>query len=260
MRRDVPAPTRSGRAAPTDAPETDVVPDGAEARWSRRFAWPVLVAALASVPAVWLTLLEEPYATVGTTLSLLTGAVLLGETLVLFAVSDDKRRWVRRNRWLVIITVLIAVSVVLAVGPTQLLRLVRAVGALRLLRARHIVRAGRRLMGRASLDKTWERVVTGVVVAVVAAFVAVVLADPTSRSRVLLEGLLSGPGYVWAVLVAGLLLAGAVFVLVRGRARSTPSHQRGGTQGALRVGVIPGYDLGAGTTSPETDDDAPAGP
>jgi CsoR family transcriptional regulator, copper-sensing transcriptional repressor len=221
VRRDVPAPTPSGPVAATpDAEEPDVVPDGSEARWSRRFAWPVLVAALASVPAVWLTLLDEPYRSVGTVASLLTGAVLLGETVVLFAVSRDKRRWLRQHRWLVVVTVAIVVSAVLAIGPAQLLRLVRAVGALRLLRARHIVRAGRRLMGRTSLDKKWERVVTGAVVAVVAAFVAVVLADPTSRSRVLLEGLLGGPGYVWAVVVAGLLLAGAVFVLVRGRARA----------------------------------------
>ncbi|MCK0117806.1 hypothetical protein MWU57_12255 [Isoptericola sp. S6320L] len=193
--------------------------EAAEDRWQRRLAVPVLVAALVSVPAVWLTLLAEPYATVGTAVSLLTGAVLLGETVVLFVVSDDKRRWVRRNRWLVIVTAAIVVSVVLAVGPTQLLRLVRAVGALRVLRARHIVRAGRRLMGNASLDSRWERVATGTVVAVVAAFVAVVLADPTSRSRLLIEDLIGAPASVWAVVVAGALLAGAVFVLTRYRPR-----------------------------------------
>ncbi len=196
------------------------VPEDPETRWSQRFTWPVLVAALASVPAVWLTLLDEPYRSVGSVASLLTGAVLLGETVVLFAVSRDKWRWLRQHRWLVVVTTAIVISAVLAIGPVQLLRLVRAVGALRLLRARHIVRAGRRVMGRASLDKRWERVLTGVVVAVVAAFVAVVLADPTSRSRVLLEGLLGGPGYVWAVIVAGLLLGGAVLVLVRVRARN----------------------------------------
>lgn len=219
-------------------PDVDASPrteEVAEDRWQRRFAVPVVVAALASVPAVWLTLLEEPYATVGTTVSLLTGAVLLGETVVLFAVSDDKRRWVRRNRWLVLVTVAIVVCVVLAVGPAQLLRLVRAVGALRLLRARHIVRAGRRLMDNAFLGSRWERVVTGVVVAVVAAFVAVVLADPTSRSRVLIEDLLGAPAYVWAVTVAGLLLGGAVFVLARYRFRR--GEQSGRPQGARHTWV-----------------------
>jgi CsoR family transcriptional regulator, copper-sensing transcriptional repressor len=214
VRHDVPAPPRHDPDPGTTAPE-----DGPEARWSQRFAWPVLVAALASVPAVWLTLLEEPYSTVGTVASLLTGAVLLGETVVLFAVSRHKRRWLREHRWLVVVTVAIVVSAVLAVGPAQLLRLVRAVGALRLLRARHIVRAGRRVMGYATLDKKWERVLTGAVIAVVAAFVAVVLADPTSRSRVLLEGIVGGPGYVWAVVVAGLLLGGSVLVLLHGRSR-----------------------------------------
>lgn len=204
-------------------PDVDTSPgteqEAAGDRWQRRFALPVIVAAVASVPAVWLTLLQEPYATVGTAVNLLTGAVLLGETVVLFVVSDDKRRWLWKNRWLVVVTAVMVVSVVLAVGPAQLLRLVRAAGALRLLRARHIVRAGRRLMDNASLGSRWERVVTGVVVAVVAAFVAVVLADPTSRSRVLIEDLIGAPAYVWAVVVAGLLLGGAVFVLARSRFR-----------------------------------------
>jgi CsoR family transcriptional regulator, copper-sensing transcriptional repressor len=204
------------RAGPDPTDDAELRGD-AEARWARRFAWPVLVAALASLPAVWLTLLAEPYRTVGTVGSLLTGAVLLAETVVLFAVSDHKRDWVRRNRWLVIVTVAIVVSVVLAVGPTQLLRLIRAVGALRVLRARHIVRAGRRVIGQAGLTRTWSRVVTGGVVALVAAFVAVVLADPTSRSRVLIENLVGGAGYTWAVVLAGLALAAAVVVLVRPR-------------------------------------------
>ncbi|WP_240930600.1 hypothetical protein [Isoptericola sp. BMS4] len=220
MRRDRPDPAEGTPVAAVGCDE----PDGAgragrEERWARRFAWPVLVAALVSVPAVWLTLLSEPYRTVGTVGSLLTGAVLLAETVVLFVASDDKRAWVRRNRWLVVVTLAIAVSVVLAVGPTQLLRLIRAVGALRLLRARHIVRAGRRVMGQASLTTAWERVLTGVVVTVVAAFVAVVLADPTSRSRVLIEDLVGGPAYVWMVVLAGLVLSAAVFVLVRSRGR-----------------------------------------
>ncbi|WP_278235176.1 hypothetical protein [Isoptericola sp. AK164] len=212
--------TRQTRQTPRAEQAEPAEPaEQAEERWERRFAWPVIVAALASVPAVWLTLLSEPYATVGTVGSLLTGAVLLAETVVLFAVSGDKRRWVWQHRWLVVVTLAIVVSAVLAIGPTQLLRLVRAVGALRLLRARHIVRAGRRVMDHSRLDKRWERVLTGVIIAVVAAFVAVVLADPTSQSRVLLESLVGGPAYVWLVLLAGLLLSAAVFVLVRARLR-----------------------------------------
>ncbi len=204
----------------------------AEARWAHRLAVPVLVAALASVPAVWLTLLDDPYRTIGTVGSLLTGAVLLGETVVLFAVSDDKRDWLRRNRWLVVVTLAITVSVLLAIGPTQLLRLLRAAGALRLLRARHIVKAGRRVLGRSSLSRTWQRVLTGTVVAVVAAFVAVVLTDPTSRSRVLLEDVVGESAAWWAVVVAGLLLAGSVFVLACARSTDadperTPERRSG---------------------------------
>ena len=70
-----------------------------EERWEERLAIPVLVAALVSVPAVWLTLLRDPYDTVGSVVLVLTGVVLLAETVVLFAVSADKRDWVRRHRW-----------------------------------------------------------------------------------------------------------------------------------------------------------------
>ncbi|WP_216077658.1 hypothetical protein [Isoptericola sediminis] len=211
--------SRESSLEPRSSTVEDPAPEPTEDRWERRFAWPVIVAALASVPAVWLTLLSEPYSTIGTVGSLLTGAVLLSETVVLFAVSGDKRQWVRQHRWLVGVTLAVVVSAALAIGPAQLLRLVRAVGALRLLRARHIVRAGRRVMDHSRMDKRWERALTGVIVVVVAAFVAVVLADPTSQSRVLLESLVGGPVYVWIVLTAGLLLSAAIFVLVRARLR-----------------------------------------
>ncbi|MFD1716358.1 hypothetical protein [Georgenia deserti] len=206
------------------------VPDGpvdAESRWEQRLALPVLVAALASVPAVWLTLLDEPYSTVGRVGSWVTGAVLVAETVVLFVVTGDRWAWVRRNAWLIVLTAAVVVAVVLAIGPVQILRLVRAIGALRVLRVRHIIRAGRKLRGAGS-SRWWERVWTAVATLVVAAFVAVVLSDPTSRSRQLVEELLGRGWFVVAVVVAGLLLGGAVFVLMR--RRSTGGDDRDATE------------------------------
>ncbi|GAA4418822.1 hypothetical protein GCM10023169_08850 [Georgenia halophila] len=197
-----------------------------EATWEQRLALPVLIAALVSVPAVWLTLLEEPYATVGRVGSWLTGAVLVAETVVLFFVTGDKIDWLRRHVWLVLLTIGVVIAVVLAVGPAQLLRLVRLVGALRVLRVRHIVRAGRTLQDRTGLGKRWERVTTVVVTLVVAAFVAIILADPTSRTRVLIENFLGEVGFTTAVVLAGLLLGLAVFILVRNRGRSDDEADR----------------------------------
>src|SRR5699024_9282674 len=123
---------------------------GAESReqqWEERLAWPVLIAALASVPAVFLTLLGDPVSTWGVVASGVAGVVLMIEPVALFAVSTDKWAWLRRNWWLVLLAALIVLSVVLALGPVQVFRLLRAVGALRVIRVRRIVTAGR-VLGR----------------------------------------------------------------------------------------------------------------
>ncbi|MHB1063289.1 MAG: hypothetical protein ACYC1Z_02155 [Georgenia sp.] len=190
-----------------------------ESRWEERLALPVLVAALASVPAVFLTLLDDPWAMLGTGANWLSGGVLVAETVVLFAVSGDKAAWLRTHRWLMLITVAVAVAAVLAMGPVQLLRLLRVVGALRIVRAGRIVRAAqtlRRKMGLDGVSSKWVSVLAGVLVA---AFVGVVLADPTSQSRQMLESVVSGPTGTIVVVIAGLLLGGATYVVMRQRQR-----------------------------------------
>lgn len=190
-------------------------------RWEQRLAWPVLIAALASVPAVFLTLLDGTAEVAGNVVNWVSGAVLVAETVVLAALSRDKHAWVREHRALIVLTLVLVPAVVLAVGPVQLLRLVRVVGALRFLRARRIFRAASTLRDRAGLTGWTSKVLSVVAAVLVAAFVAVVLADPSSRSRQLAEqGLerLGGSGlYVAAVLLAGALLAGATWVAARGR-------------------------------------------
>ncbi|HSJ21357.1 MAG TPA: hypothetical protein VK964_12350 [Nocardioidaceae bacterium] len=191
-----------------------------EDHWEERLALPVIIAALASVPAVFLTLLDSPYETVGNVVNWLSGAVLVAETAVLFAVSQDKWEWIRRHKWLLLLTVGVILGVVLAIGPVQLLRLLRVVGALRLVRAGRIVKAARIMRDRLGLTGQWSKVSSAAAALLVAAFVGVVLADPTSRSRRLLEQSLSGTSQVVLSLLAGAVLAVATFVVVRRQQRN----------------------------------------
>jgi CsoR family transcriptional regulator, copper-sensing transcriptional repressor len=192
--------------------------DARAARVAERLSVPVLVAALASIPATFLTLLDGAYQTAGTALNGASGVVLVAETVVLLAVAEDKRAWLRRNRWLVALAVAIVPAVLFAVGPVQLLRVLRVAGALRILRVRRILKAGRILRTRHGFTSGWERVVTFVITLVTAAFVAIVLADPTSRSRELLD-VAAGRLGVAGILVAGLLLGIATYVVRVNRQR-----------------------------------------
>lgn len=188
-----------------------------EEKWERKLAIPVLVAALASVPAVFLTLLDPPYETVGTVINWVAGGVLIAETVVLFAVSGDKVGWVKRHRWLVALTIAVIIAVVFAIGPVQLLRLLRVVGALRIIRAGRIIKAGRLLQERMGLTGKWSRVPAIFASVLVAAFVAVVLSDPTSQTRTIIENLIGQTGGTVLAVVAGFILAAATFIVMRQR-------------------------------------------
>jgi CsoR family transcriptional regulator, copper-sensing transcriptional repressor len=211
----VSATARDAARLPDEAADAHEAEDRAE-RVARKLAVPVLIAALASIPATFLTLFEGTLATTGNALNAASGAVLVAETVVLLALADDKRAWLRRNRWLVGLTVVVVPAVVFAVGPVQILRLARVVGALRIIRVRRIFKAGRIIRERHGLDGRWGRWLTVGVTLLTAGFVAVVLADPTSRSRQILDdtlGRFSTPGIV----LAGLLVAAATYVVLRDR-------------------------------------------
>ena len=127
----------------------------------------------------------------------------------------------------VLLAVLIVLSVVFALGPIQVFRLLRAIGALRVIRVRRNVKAGR-ILGRrvSSGPDRWPAVAASVLVAV---FVGVVLADPTSTTRNLLVGGLLPEGWMVPIAVlAGLVLAGATFVVVRSRDQRRGGGCRGG--------------------------------
>ncbi|MGY2081981.1 hypothetical protein [Modestobacter sp. SYSU DS0657] len=189
-----------------------------EERWERRLALPVLVAALASIPAMFLTFAGGTLGTAGRTIDAVSGLVLVAETVVLLAVAEDKRAWLRAHRGMVLLTVGVVVAIVLAVGPVQVLRLIRTVGALRVLRAGRIVRAARVLAARIGLAGRGAHLFAGIAGTLVAVFVGVVLADPTSRSRSLLTavvGPIGTPAVVVLSVLAGALLGGATYLLAR---------------------------------------------
>jgi CsoR family transcriptional regulator, copper-sensing transcriptional repressor len=185
-----------------------------EERWERWLAWPVMIAAIISVPAVFLTLLDEPFEMIGHIGLWATSVVLVFETVVLFLVSPKKVEWLRRNWWLVGLTILVIVGVVFSIGPMQILRLLRSVGALRVLRAKQVAKAGHSLQ-KTSSSRWWRHLGTLLATLVVSAFVVVALVDEESPVRSFLDDLV---GEEWAVptaIGAGLLLFGATYLLVR---------------------------------------------
>ena len=185
-------------------------------RLARRFAVPVLIAALASVPAVFLTLFADPWRSIGTGLNSVSGAVLILETVVLLALAEDRRAWLRRNRWLVALAVAIVPAVVFAIGPVQLLRLARLFGALRILRVGRILKAGRIVRERTGMDQGVQRVIAVAVSVLCAGFVALVLLDPTSSSSQLVDRAVDRLGVI-GVLLAGAILAAATYVVATRR-------------------------------------------
>ena len=191
-----------------------------EERWQERLALPVLIAALASVPAMFLSIAEGAIGAAGYVIDLLSGLVLVAETVILLVVAENKRAWIRGHLGLIVLTLVVIVAVVFALGPVQVLRLVRTVGALRILRARRIVKAARSLRARLGFTGRLSSVFAFGAGLLVAVFVGVVLADPTSVSHGLLAGLIGEVGPTVVVLTsvaAGLLLGLATFLLARDR-------------------------------------------
>lgn len=196
---------------------TDTHPDRTETL-EQRFAVPVILAALAAVPAMFLTSMEGAPAVAGNVVNYVSLAVLTAESLVLFILAGDRRQWLREHKFMVLVALGTIPAVVLAVGPVQVLRLVRFIGALRVLRVRRIIRAGRILRRRAGLTGPVGTAVVVVATLLSAGFVASVLADPTSYSRQFLERTVGSVGTV-PVIIAGAILAGATVVVWRARRR-----------------------------------------
>lgn len=166
-----------------------------------------------------LTTLEGLPARLGTAVNVATMVVFVSETLVLLALTADRRRWLRRHRLPVAVTLASIPAVLFALGPVQVLRLVRLVrfvGAVRILRVRRIVKAGRLLRDRAGLTGWAWRTTTLLLSLAAALLVAVVLADPSSTTRQAIDAAVGRLGFL-VVLLAGALLGGATYVVARAR-------------------------------------------
>lgn len=188
--------------------------DELQDRWETRLAWPVLVAALLSVPAVFLSLLDEPFEIVGSVALHLATAVLVFETVVLFLISPKKVAWVLRNWWLIGLTIATILAVIFSIGPMQLFRTVRGVGALRVLRAKQVAKAGESLANKGrSRRRRWFGQILATVV--VGAFVVLALVVPESEARSSLESFVGEEGVPFAAAAAGLLTVVVMYFLVR---------------------------------------------
>lgn len=192
------------------------------ARWEQRFFWPVIIASVAAIPAMFLAMLDGPAAIAGEVVNYATMLVFAAETVVLLALAGDKRRWVREHWVIVAITLATIPAVILALGPVQVLRLlrfVRALGALRIIRVGRILKAGKILYKRSGLTGIAQTALAIAVTVLAATFVAIVLSDEESESRQVLEAALERVPLGWpiAVVAAGLIIGAATFVVARFR-------------------------------------------
>lgn len=215
-----------------------------EQRWQERLAMPVLIAALVSIPAVFLSFLSGPWADAGRVINFLSGLVLVGETLILLVIAPDKIAWFKRHLWLVVLTILIVLGVVFALGPVQLFRLIRLIGALRILRTGRIIKAGRLLSGR--IDGAWNRFAALGVSILVAIFVAATLADPSSTVRGLLRNVLPFQFGPIAIVISGLVLAGATFIVLFDRSSADDTSDDGDGESSGSTGGGKNEETGSG--------------
>ena len=189
-------------------------------RAEQRLTGPVILAALASIPAVFLTTMDGTAETIGEAINMVSLVIISAETVVLFWLADDKWDWIRRRWWLIAIAVVAILAAVFALGPAQLLRLVRSVGALRVMRVSRIFKAGKILHTKMGLSGPVKTGLVVLLTLLAAAFVGVVLTDPLSESRQFAEQVLDVVGPA-GVVAAGAILAAATWVALRYNGRSS---------------------------------------
>ena len=182
---------------PSQAPEETLTE-----RIERRLTVPVLVAAVVSVPAVFVAAWGSGgWAVAGIVIDALAGALLWFEWIILLLLADNKREWLKRHRASLAIIVVTVPAVIFTLGPFQLLRIIYSIATLRLLRVRRIISAGRVVQRRLELRGYPKYLLAIGVSALCLVFSAVLLFDPNSN--------------VWAVaeLVAGQIKVGPVAIV-----------------------------------------------
>lgn len=223
-----------------DEPESPV--EGSAPRRDRaaeleeRFSLPVIVAAIASIPAVFLSMMDGAAQVVGNVVNYATLAVFAAEFLTLLWAAEDKRRWVREHKFVILVLLAAIPAVILFVGAVQALRLghlitrflagithflssathamagaTRFLTGLKIARLRSLFRAFRKLRERTGL-RGWRWTAVRSAFAVLGLIaVGMVLADRESATRQFLDDFvgaygvagLVGSGLVVAALVAG---------------------------------------------------------
>jgi voltage-gated potassium channel len=103
--------------------------DDRAARMERRFAWPVLIAALFVVPVIALeeSPLGEPWDTIATVGNWTIWLTFAAELVAMLAVVPDRWRWIRRHPLDVLVVVLTPPVVPAGLQFLRLLRLLRLV-------------------------------------------------------------------------------------------------------------------------------------
>ena len=129
--------------------------------WTKRFHWPVSVAALLVLPAVAIDASEAggSLATLAEVLNRVIWLVFAAELAVLLAVAPDRRSWLGRNPLSIMIVVL---TPPFAPAVVQGFRLARLLRVLRLLRLYRTLSIGRGLLGERGLQ--WAAVLAAATV------------------------------------------------------------------------------------------------
>lgn len=177
----------------------------------------MIIAVLISIPAVFLTVWTDGgFAVAGKVIGWVSGAVLWFEAVILLMAAEHKREWLWRHKWMILVCVLTVFTLAFAAGGAQLLRFIYVIGSLRVLRAKRIITAAQVLDRRFGLGVWWRSALFTIAGLIAAVFVAVVLADPTSEYMSLITWFDHNLRLV-PILIAGLILAGATWLVVRVR-------------------------------------------
>lgn len=206
----------------------------------RRLALPVLVCAVVSVPAVFLGMWGEGRgAEIGHRVNWLAGLVLWAEWILLIALAENKLGWLRTHKWSTFVAAVTLPAVFFALGPTQVLRLLRTAGTLRLLRVTRIIEAGGVLRRRMGLTGTRGTVVAAATTVLSAVFAGAILLNPDSASRRFLSGLPRNFEPWQVVLTLALLGAATALILYLRRRGSEGAASTADRTEAGRSGTDP---------------------
>lgn len=193
-------PSRAPREPSPASEEPAAVSEDRAARLERLFRMPVIVAAIAAIPAVFLSMLDGTAQLIGNVINFAALGVFAAEAVTLFFAAENRRRWIREHRFLITVLLLTIPAVILFIGAVQVLRLAqftrflevgkifRFARAFRIVRLNRIVKSGRALQMKAGLTG-WSGTATGAGVVVAAlAFLVAVLSDPDSQTRQIADG------------------------------------------------------------------------